>query len=472
MNRNGTLLPIIDRVRTQALVVGVLGAALTVVLAYLSGWNTFQTYQSPFYRAYLFSFLFLFGLSLGSLALLMVHRQLGGAWGFLIRRPLESGAMMLPLMLVLFVPILANVERVYPWASAQHQGHGTGAGAETSSSEGGETPHGGRPAGEGVVKADEHGVAKGNPAKVTPHGAGPGATGLQRDPLEHGTTQAFDFKKHWLNPFWFAVRVAIYFGIWIVLALIFNIGSRRQDETGSANLAYGLQSLSAPGLVIYFLSASFALIDWGMSLEHHWYSTIYGVLIIIGQAVSTVAFMIGVAAVISRRGETEGLDTPETFNDLGNLLLAFVMLWAYVSFSQFLIIWAGNLAEEIPWYMRRLHGGWEWIGRFLMLFHFFVPFLILLSRPTKRRASWLWKVAALVFVAHIVNDYWLIAPSFGPNPTRAHPLMLAPTWYDLAVPLGMGGIWLSAFLWVLKGKTLMVAHDPELLPALKQAGGH
>ena len=256
--------------------------------------------------------------------------------------------------------------------------------------------------------------------------------------------------------------------------MVLNIGSRRQDETGSVDLAYRLNGLSAPGLVIYFLSVSFAVIDWGMSLEPRWYSTLYGVLLIIGQAISATAFMIIVAAVISRRGELEGLDKPETFNDLGNLLLAFTMFWGYLSFSQFLIIWAGNLAEEIPWYMRRLHGGWEWIGRFLIVFHFSVPFLVLLCRPLKRNISALWKVAAMVLLMHLIDDFWL----FGASPAFDIPGSkdlgrFNLTWLDLAVPVAMGGIWLSAFLWFLKGKPLMVAHDPQLLPALKQAsGGH
>jgi len=177
----------------------------------------------------------------------------------------------------------------------------------------------------------------------------------------------------------------------------------------------------------------------------------------------------------------EGLDKPETFNDLGNLLLAFTMLWGYLSFSQFLIIWAGNLSEEIPWYMRRLHGGWEWMGRFLIVFHFAVPFLILLSRPLKRNISALWKVAALVLVSHLIDDYWLIASSSAFDPKDAsgavimspNPGWFSPSFLDLIVPLAIGGIWFSVFLRFLKSRPLMVAHDPQLLPALKQAlGGH
>ena len=143
------------------------------------------------------------------------------------------------------------------------------------------------------------------------------------------------------------------------------------------------------------------------------------------------------------------------------------MLWAYLSFSQFLIIWAGNLNEEIPWYVRRFHGGYLYVGQFLMLFHFAVPFLILLARPLKRSISSLWKIAAMVLLAHLIDVYWLIVPSFARAATPLRPSLL-----DLAAPIGIGGIWLAAFLWFLKSRPLTVAHDPELLPALKQAGGH
>jgi hypothetical protein len=157
------------------------------------------------------------------------------------------------------------------------------------------------------------------------------------------------------------------------------------------------------------------------------------------------------------------------------------MLWGYLSLSQFLIIWAGNLAEEIPWYMRRLHGGWENIGRLLIIFHFAVPFLVLLCRPVKRNIKWLWKVAALVLFAHLVDDFWVIgaSPAFDPRDaqgaiiTSPNPGWFRVTLLDLVVPVAMGGIWLTTFLWFLKSKPLMVAHDPQLLPALKQAsGGH
>ena len=386
MNPNGTLYPLIDKIQSRALYVGLGAGALSLLLGIF--------FRGDFDRAYVFSYLFVLGLALGSLALLMVHRQLGGAWGFLIRRPLEAGAMTLPLMLLLFIPILVDLDRIYPWASGRDWMH-----EEASHHSASKDPK----HEESPVKDSHAKVATTEPLKADPAGK----------IVERVENEDAWFKLAWLNPKAFTFRLAIYFAIWIGLAMVLGIGSKRQDETGSLDVAYGLNGLSAPGLVAYFLTVSFALIDWGMSLEPKWYSSLYGVLLIIGQGISTMAFMILVASFIARRGETEGLDKPETFNDLGNLLLAFTMLWGYLSFSQFLIIWAGNLAEEIPWYMRRLHGGWEWIGRFLIVFHFAVPFLILLCRPIKRNAYKfkLWMVAALVFFAHLIDDFWLIGAS-------------------------------------------------------------
>lgn len=454
MNPKGTALPLIDKIRGQALIVGIVGAVLAVIGR--------LTDRAHFDRAYLFSFIFVFGWSMGSMALLFLHRQLGGAWGFLVRRPLEAGAMTLPLVAVLFAPVLIDLEHIYPWVTHHEEA---------------ESPEGGNPARPTAIKEGDKPEAEGNPIKMGRGGETPGSRGQKRDPLEKDTADLFAFKKWWLTPSHFTVRVAIYFAIWITMAAILAIGSRRQDETRSVSLAYNLQSFSAPGLVIYFLSTTLALVDWGMSLEPEWYSSLYAVILIIGQGLSTIALMIIVTAIIARRGETDGLDTNETFNDLGNLMLAFTMLWGYLSFSQFLIIWSGNLTEEIPWYARRLTGDWKYVGMFLMLFHFAVPFLVLLARPLKRNINALWKIAALVAFAHLVDDYWLITPSFdwllaeSPRPGSVS-LLRSVSWQDVAVPAGMIGLWVSYFLWQLRGKPLMVAQDPELEPAFKQARGH
>ena len=464
MNPNGTALPLVDKIRGWALLVGLVGAGLTVLGAIID--------RPHFDRAYMFSFIFVLGLSLGSMALLLLHRQLGGAWGFLVRRPLEASAMTLPFVAILFIPILIDLDRIYPWVN-----HPPGVEGEShASNEPGAGPHGFEA--QATPKHDSSPLdsketsrteAPGNPMFIGEKGKFPGALGVKRDPLEKTTVDLFAFKRWWLTPTNFTIRAGIYFAIWIVMATILNIGSRRQDETKSVDLAYNLQSFSAPGIVVYFLTTSLALIDWGMSLEPDWYSSLYGVLLIIGQGLSAISLMIIMTAILARRGETDGLDTHETFNDLGNLLLAFTMLWGYLSFSQFLIIWSGNLAEEIPWYARRLEYGWVNVGRFLIIFHFFLPFTILLCRPLKRNIDWLWKIAVLMICARLVDVYWQVTPSFYDGPRRFRDSV---SWLDPVVPAGMIGLWFSYFLWQLRGKPLMVVQDPELLPALKQAGGH
>ena len=447
MNPTGTALPLIDKIRGRALLVGIVATVISVI----GGINN----PAAFNRAYLFSFVFVLGLALGSMALLMIHRQLGGAWGFLIRRPLEASAMTLPLVFVFFIPVLWNLEKIYPWVNDRP---------------GSESHSGGNPSAKAEIHADTKPEASGNPAIMGAGGRTPGSLGVERDPLEADTTKLFAFKRMWLTPTAFTIRAAIYFAVWITMALILNIGSRRQDETRSVSLAYNLQSFSAPGLVVYFLSTSFALIDWGMSLEPEWYSSLYPVMLMIGQGLSTISLMIIMTAILARRGETDHLDTNETFNDLGNLMLAFTMLWGYLSFSQFLIIWSGNLAEEIPWYAKRLSFGWVNFGRALMLFHFAVPFLVLLCRPLKRNINALWKVAALMLGMRLLDVYWQVTPSF--NLAEPKPFLESASWMDPVVPTALIGLWFAAFLWILRGKPLMVVQDPELIPALKQAGGH
>ena len=207
---------------------------------------------------------------------------------------------------------------------------------------------------------------------------------------------------------------------------------------------------------------SFAAIDWVMSLEPDWYSTIYGAMLIVGQGLETFAAMIVVAVLLSNTGEMAGVATPGRMQDLGNLLLAFVMLWAYMAFSQFLIIWCGNLAEEIPWYLRRTRGGWQYAALALIVFHFFVPFGFLLFRDTKRGPRLLMGVALGIVVMHLVDLIWLVLPSKTAD-------MYAPRipWDQLAIVLvatvGIGGAWVASFLRNLKTRPLA---------PLGHSGGH
>jgi Ni/Fe-hydrogenase subunit HybB-like protein len=192
-----------------------------------------------------------------------------------------------------------------------------------------------------------------------------------------------------------------------------------------------------------------------MSLEPHWFSTIYGVMFIVGQVLAALALMILMAVLLADREPLSNVVSPAYLLDLGNLLLAFVMFWAYMAFSQYIVIWSGNLPEEITWYLHRTTGGWQWIALFLIIFHFAVPFLLLLSRVTKRSVQMLSAVAAALIVIRLVDLFWLVVPAFHHTGVYIH-------WMDLAAPIGVGGIWIWFFIWQLKGRSLLPLHDPRL----------
>jgi hypothetical protein len=268
-------------------------------------------------------------------------------------------------------------------------------------------------------------------------------------------------KSAYLNVPFFLVRAAIYFAIWMTLSYFLNKWSLEQDRTGDQALNLRLQLLSGPTLVLYAATVTLAAVDWVMSLDPHWFSTIFGMIFMGGQGISALCFAIAIALMLMREDRPlAGVIKPTYIHDLGKLLLAFVMLWAYFSFSQFLIIWAGNLPEEIPFYVRRLQGGWGAAGLALVVLHFALPFLLLLSRDLKRDARKLVNVAALLVVMRLVDLYWIIAP------TVHHDYFFIPWMYVLA-PIGLGGIWFAAFIWQLKKRPLLPigdAHIVEVLP--------
>ena len=212
------------------------------------------------------------------------------------------------------------------------------------------------------------------------------------------------------EPF-FLIRAGVYFVIWIAMALVINGLSNRQDAKSDPAPSRWLQGISGPGIALLFLAATFSAIDWGMSLDPKWTSTIYGVMLIIGDALTTLAMMIVVASFLAADKPMSEIATPGRLNDLGNLMLAFVMLWAYMSFCQFLIIWSGNLTEEIPWYLRRTRGGWQWVALSLIVFNFFLPFLVLLFRSNKRETKKVSRVALWILFMHWVNLVWLVIPA-------------------------------------------------------------
>src|SRR5438552_3045006 len=350
---------------------------------------------TQFLQSYLMAYMFVLGIALGSLALGMVHQLSGGAWGVVIRRPIGAATRTLPVLTALFLPILFGMHRLYGWT---------------------------------------------DPALVA-----------RDEVLQH--------KHVYLNAPFFVVRSAIYFLVWNALTYFLNAWSLEQDETGDPRVARRMQLLSAGGLVAYGLTITFASFDWLMSLEPHWFSTIYGVLILGGQGLSAMAFLIVALVWLSRRKPLDAIIVPAHFHDLGNLMLAFVMLWAYFSFSQYLIIWSGNLPEEIAWYLHRLQTGWRFVGLTLVLFHFAAPFVLLLSRAVKREPNTVVKVAAAILIARLVDLFWLIAPEF-------HTTGLHVSWLDAVLPASLFALWLGCFVWQLGGPAILAVHDPELDEAL------
>lgn len=251
-------------------------------------------------------------------------------------------------------------------------------------------------------------------------------------------------KSPYLNVPFFVGRTVFYFAVWIVIAWLLNKWTSNGVAEGRA------RALSGPGILLFGLTVTFASIDWVMSLEPHWFSTIYGIVFMVGQVLATLAFLIAALMLLARSRPVGDPLRPQSLHDLGNLMLAFVMLWAYVAFSQYLIIWSGNLPEELPWYVKRLRGGWGWFAGALIGFHFILPFLLLLSRQNKRRLGALAAIAGGMIVMRLVDLYWIVTPAFHGRQLHFH-------WMDLAAPIGVGGIWLAGFAWNLKKQPLPAA---------------
>jgi hypothetical protein len=280
-------------------------------------------------------------------------------------------------------------------------------------------------------------------------------------------------KAAYLNVPFFAGRALFYFVVWGALAWLLSRWSAEQDEHPTAARGSRLRGISGLGLVLMSLTTTFAAIDWGMSLAPHWFSTIYGVLFIVGWSLSALSFTIVVLARVSGEAPFDAALRPVTVHDLGKLLLAFTMLWAYVNFSQFLIVWSGNISDETPFYVRRLQGGWQLVAIALLVFHFALPFALLLSRPLKRSARALAAVAWLMLLMQAVDLYWLIAPDLLGHQRLDVPFGLH--WLDLASLLGVGGLWLFLFLRQARTRPLLPLGEPEvqaLLAAPARAEAH
>jgi hypothetical protein len=347
--------------------------------------------RTQFFRSYLVAYLYWTGATLGSVAVLMINHVTGGAWGVAIRRFLEATLRLLPLLAVLFVPIAIGLPHLYEWAQPEHVAHDA--------------------------------------------------------LLQH--------KQAYLNVPFFLLRTLGYFAVWILVSRALLRWSDAQDTTTDPEPTERLDLISRGGLLLMGLTMSFASIDWMMSLEPHWYSTIYGVLFMAGSALTALAFGTVMAALARDRTRLADVVTPEQFHDLGKLLLAFTMLWAYFNFSQFLIIWSGNLPEEIPWYLARTTGTWRTLTIGLVLFHFALPFVVLLSRSVKRRPAVLAAVAVAMLIARFFDLVWMVVPAFHRDGFPIH-------WLDVAAFVAIGGLFFALVVRQLQDRSLVPLHDPSL----------
>lgn len=262
------------------------------------------------------------------------------------------------------------------------------------------------------------------------------------------------FKAFYLSPPFYFARVILYFAAWIIFAYLLNKLSSQQDMGTQHGLLRKFNNVSAPGLLIYCVAISWASFDWVMALEPNFFSTIFGMIFIVMSALAAMSFTIIASMILAKHKPLSEVIDSKVFNDLGNILLTFVMLWAYMSFAQFLIIWAGNLQDENFWYTVRGTGGWKWIALFIILFHFAVPFVLLLNRPVKRRMKALALVGGSLLVMTWLDLYWFIMPAF-------YPLGPHIDWIDIVAPLGIGGVWLALFIRQLKAKPRLPLHDPR-----------
>lgn len=352
-----------------------------------------------FLRAYLVAWNFWAGVSLGALALLMIQYITGGAWGLLLRRFLEAAAGNVLLLALLFLVVLPGLPVLYEWARPE--------------------------------------AAAASPV------------------LKH--------KSPYLNPDAFLIRAAIYFVSWASIAWLLNSWSRRQDRgRRTVFLSERCRAISGPGLVVYGATVTLASIDWVMSLEPSWYSSIFPPLFAAGQILSALAFSIAALLIVANYPPLERAVRSDQRRDMGNLLLAFVMIWAYLSFSQFMIIWSEDLPEETFWYMNRIHGGWQWIAIALVLLQFTVPFLLLLSREAKMNARSLTWIAVLVLSMRFIDLVWWVEAAFA-EPVSLYLLV------DVAALFAIGGIWIWLFARRLRRSPLLPVADPYLTEYLPEA---
>jgi hypothetical protein len=389
--------PVVKTIAQRSLIVGVVFGIVAVILALKS--------PDEFYRAYLLGFMCWLGVALGSMAILMIRHLTGGGWGMVIRRILGAAMRTVPVLAVLFIPVILGIKKLYIWAQPL----------------------------ENIT--DKH----------------------LREHLE-------DITKTYLTTNGFIVRAIFYFAIWNLLSFLLSHWSKQTDHAGAPDNTDRFKVVAGPGLILYGFTISFAAIDWVMSLDPSWISTIFGLVVLIGQVLSAMCFAVVVERILYNYKPMSEMLKPDFVHDHGKWMLAFTMVWAYFNYSQWLIIWAGNLPAEITYYIRRLNGGWGSVGLFIVIFHFVVPFGILLSRPFKRNIRKLVWLATWLLLMRYLDLFWIIEPNFSKT--------LTFTLADVVVPIAIGGFWLAYFFRNLGALPLLPVYDPSAVEVLDPPHHH
>jgi hypothetical protein len=357
----------------------------------------FVTDAPAFYKAWLPAYIFWFLIAAGSIGVMCLQYVTGGEWGVLIRRPLGAASRTIPLFILFAIPLVLGLEHIYVWAN------------------------------KAVVAHDAL---------------------LQK-------------KQLYLNPTGWMIRALVFFALWTLWVWRIRILSLDFAKTRSPFTDLSRRRWSASGLLMIVLTLTLASVDWVMSLEPKWYSTMFGISFTVESGLSAFAFVTLFLVLLSSTPAMRDILKPSHFRDLGNLMLAFTMLWAYTNFSQFLLIWYGNIKEETPYYLKRMHGVWGWMAAALILFHFFLPFFLLLMRPIKDHPKTIGVVTVIILFMRFVDVYWLCGP--------AHYATIPPTfWITIFAFLGIGGLWLAAFIWQLKGQTIIPIHETWVEEAIRE----
>jgi hypothetical protein len=354
---------------------------------------------SIFMHAYLTAYFFWLAIALGCLTVLMIQNLAGGYWGAVIRRPLEAAAATLPAMAVLFIPILLGMGSLYPWT---------------------------------------------HPGGISSSIALP------------------QVKQIYLSVPFFIGRAVVYFAVWIIWEMLLLRWSHERDRNPTPELTARMRNFSAPGLIVIALTITFAGFDWIMSLNPNWSSSIWGAIIGTDAMLTGFAFVVWLATRWATLQPFDRLTSPRYFNSVGSLMLAFLMLWAYMSVSQLILMYAGNLPDEQIWYTTRVAGVWSVVAWFIALGHFGVPFGFLVIRDAKRNRRTLGAICLLLLFAGYVNLFWFIQPDFPGDGAWS-------ILYNLVLAIAIGGLWLAAFAWQLNRWPIVSPTEPNIIAHMELA---